>query len=35
MRREGRAEKDGAQLKDKVQDAVDKAGDKARDVFKK
>lgn len=31
MRREGTAEKDKAQLKDKVQDAVDKA----KEVFKK
>ncbi|MGH4012847.1 MAG: CsbD family protein [Pseudonocardiaceae bacterium] len=30
-RREGEAEKDKAQLKDKVQDAVDKA----KDIFKK
>ena len=31
MRREGEAEKDQAQLKDKVQDAIDKA----KDIFKK
>ena len=31
MRREGEAEKDKAQLKDKVQDTVDKA----KDIFKK
>lgn len=31
MRREGETEKDKAQLKDKVQDAVDKA----KDIFKK
>lgn len=31
MRRQGEAEKDKAQLKDKVQDAVDKA----KDIFKK
>ena len=31
MRREGAVEKDKAQLKDKVQDAVDKA----KDIFKK
>ncbi|MGH4025439.1 MAG: CsbD family protein [Pseudonocardiaceae bacterium] len=31
MRREGEADKDKAQLKDKVQDTVDKA----KDIFKK
>lgn len=35
MRREGEMQKDKAQLKDQVQDTIDKAKDAARDIFKR